>query len=515
MWKQVIKELLLIAMIGFITCDNLTIHTVDIPLSSSPISPTVDEPNTLLGNDDVILVLSPGKMEGLVENHQRDVLVNYTFVTNAKHSIYNMQIDVAKPQGPDIVMVMGNTSFLLENMPFGSNMSVSFTLRGLFLGRTRLSLNLQPVGLATSSSTDGYSIDNAPQQRQLAATYHVSVIRQIRALDTIFTIVIILLVCIAQIAMGCKVDLDDFKVIMKRPIAPIIGFCSQYGFMPVLAFGIAKLMKLDSNLALGFFVMGCAPGGGGSNLYTYLLDGDIGLSIAMTLISTVAALGMIPLWLFTLGRQFINNIDGLRIPFENIIGTLFLIVIPVTIGILIKRKKPVWAKKIEKITRPIFVILIIFIFTIGIYANLYIFKLFSWRIMIAGALLPYCGFILGGLLAFICRQPFDKIKTICIETGIQNTGIPILLMKVSLMQPDSDLSIVAPIASSCFTPIPLWIAVACYEIKKRCFDKKKDFEPVLNDEEINVLHNDETDISGKLEMNGEVTENNRELKPLS
>ena len=52
---------------------------------------------------------------------------------------------------------------------------------------------------------------------------------------------------------------------------------------------------------LGLFVLGCSPGGNGSNFWTLLLNGDINLSITMTFVSTIAALGMMPFWIYTLG----------------------------------------------------------------------------------------------------------------------------------------------------------------------------------------------------------------------
>ena len=59
------------------------------------------------------------------------------------------------------------------------------------------------------------------------------------------------------------------------------------------AFGLAKLF-LANNVALqlGLFVTGCSPGGGGSNLWTYILGGNIHLSVTMTFLSTLAAFGM-------------------------------------------------------------------------------------------------------------------------------------------------------------------------------------------------------------------------------
>ena len=50
-------------------------------------------------------------------------------------------------------------------------------------------------------------------------------------------------------------------------------------------------MGYKGGTALGLFTMGCSPGGGASNMYSELLNGDMSLSVTMTTISTVAALG--------------------------------------------------------------------------------------------------------------------------------------------------------------------------------------------------------------------------------
>ena len=52
--------------------------------------------------------------------------------------------------------------------------------------------------------------------------------------------------------------------------------------------------------------------------------------------------------------------------------------------------------------------------------------------------------------------------------GIQNGGIAVILLLLSLDHPESDRSIVAPVTSSIFTPIPLWIAVAVIKIRRHC-----------------------------------------------
>lgn len=48
----------------------------------------------------------------------------------------------------------------------------------------------------------------------------------------------------------------------------------------------------NSLLGLGLFILGVCPGGGASNWYTYILGGNLELSVAMSLVSNLVAVGM-------------------------------------------------------------------------------------------------------------------------------------------------------------------------------------------------------------------------------
>jgi len=178
-------------------------------------------------------------------------------------------------------------------------------------------------------------------------------------------------------------------------------------------------------------------------------------------------LGMIPLWLFTLGQVLVNDDMHITIPFTNIMIMLACYLIPVITGLLIQRYCKRVSEFIVRILRPVFIVFIVFMFTFGVWTNLYIFRLIRPLLLLAGCLLPYVGFLLSGVVAFILRQPPPRILTIAIETGIQNTGLPIILLKFSLPQPEADLSIVAPIVIAMFMPLPLWIAFAVTTIWRR------------------------------------------------
>lgn len=79
--------------------------------------------------------------------------------------------------------------------------------------------------------------------------------------------------------------LYQFSFCVSLEITMLLLTCFQ------ISFSIAKAVASDSLTAIGIFVAGVCPGGGSSNIYTYLLDGDLSLSITMTAISTVMSLG--------------------------------------------------------------------------------------------------------------------------------------------------------------------------------------------------------------------------------
>ena len=112
------------------------------------------------------------------------------------------------------------------------------------------------------------------------------------------------LVFIALFLMGIEIDLSVVRSVLRRPIGPLIGFVSQFIFMPLAAWGIGALFLTKDLEKLGLILAGSAPGGNASNFWTSMFDGDVNLSITMTLISSISSFGMTSLWVWLLGMQF-------------------------------------------------------------------------------------------------------------------------------------------------------------------------------------------------------------------
>jgi len=57
-----------------------------------------------------------------------------------------------------------------------------------------------------------------------------------------------------------------------------------------------------------------------------------------------------------------------------------------------------------------FLFIILFVFTVGVYSNLYIYQSMTPVMVFSAATLPYGGYLCGALLAWICRLKWTLIK---------------------------------------------------------------------------------------------------------
>src|SRR5688572_10851298 len=144
---------------------------------------------------------------------------------------------------------------------------------------------------------------------------------------------IALLLVVLMFGMGTTLTPTRFREVLAHPLAFLIGTASQFIFMPLCAYGLAKLLSLPDAAALGLVIMGACPGGTASNLFTHLARADVALSVSMTAASKLIGIVMMPLCLYVLGREFTS--ESLSIPYNEIVTALLVLLVPVAIGMLL------------------------------------------------------------------------------------------------------------------------------------------------------------------------------------
>ncbi len=170
-------------------------------------------------------------------------------------------------------------------------------------------------------------------------------------------------IAIITLGMGLSIKLKDFKNIFLYPKAVIIGICCQMLLLPIIAFAIASLFNFDPVYKVGLIIISACPGGATSNLVTYLLKGNVALSISMTVLNSIITLITIPA-VVSLGLHYFTSQEAnITLPVGATILKVFLVtVLPAYTGVNIRHYFPNTAKKIEKYQRFILPILLLGIY---------------------------------------------------------------------------------------------------------------------------------------------------------
>jgi len=380
-----------------------------------------------------------------------------------------------KPEG-EVVISLAESGF-----DKSSHWSLHFDLRAHFLGMTEIRAEIRAtnkhnltVPLLSTKPTGkglGYHFHSLADEaegegkmRFSGDSLSVSVIRKKTVQSRIFTFLVAVIFPLVYINMGCAMDLGVVKETLRRPIGPLIGFLCQFLLMPLIAFAVGFAFPANHPFRLGLFVTGASPGGGGSNMWTLMFGGNLNLSLTMTAISSLAAFAMMPLWIFSLGR--LVYADDIVIPYHKILVTFGALIVPLAVGLLVTRYLPRVSAFLVRILKPLALCLLLFILVVGVWANLYIFQLMTWKVIVVGMALPWLGFAFGCTIARLAGRPVEDVTAIAIETGLQNTGISIFVLWFTFDHgPLGDMASVVPVAVAMMTPVPLLAALAFQKVR--------------------------------------------------
>ncbi len=238
-----------------------------------------------------------------------------------------------------------------------------------------------------------------------------------------------LMILIIMFGMGASLTGENFRYVARNPLGVLIGFASQFGVMPAVAYFLATYLEFPPAVALSLVLVGCLPAGTTSNLFAYFSRGDVALSISMTTCSTIAATFMLPILLSFYGAPFAARIDipGLEgtefaIPIKDIIVSLLLVLFPVAMGMILRKFSEGWAKAAED-TASFFGIIVIIFLIVSFLSSSFRRSLLwetGWNVYVGAILVGIIGFMFGYLVARLLQLAPRYCRTVSLETGIQN-----------------------------------------------------------------------------------------------
>ena len=245
---------------------------------------------------------------------------------------------------------------------------------------------------------------------------------------------LIINIAIGLMMFGVALDLklEDFKRILISPKAPGIGLVAQFMLLPALTFLLTLILRPQPSIALGMILVAACPGGNLSNIITYLAKGNCAVSISMTAVSTAAAIIMTPLNLALWGGLNPDTAEILRkvsLSPVDVFTTIFLILgIPLLLGLTLSRVFPALADKVRKPFKIFSLVFFMVIVCGALAANWSIFLKVVGLVMLIVLLHNALALNLGYWSGRLCRLDERDSRAVCIEVGIQNSALGLVLV---------------------------------------------------------------------------------------
>jgi len=223
-------------------------------------------------------------------------------------------------------------------------------------------------------------------------------------------------------AMGIVLDSGEVRETLRRPGRIGLGVMTQYLVMPTLGFTAAILSPVSPEIALGFIIVGCAPGAMASNVMVYLAGGAVAFSVALTTVATMLSPVLTPALVKLLGGVF------LEIPFWPMMRTILLtVVLPLGAGMLLHSQLGRYLQTARALAPAVAAVAIVVICSYAVAANQERIAVMGGWVIVMVVLLNGLGYLAGWGLARL--YGFDALHrlTLAIEIGMQNAGLGVAL----------------------------------------------------------------------------------------
>jgi bile acid:Na+ symporter, BASS family len=245
---------------------------------------------------------------------------------------------------------------------------------------------------------------------------------------------LIMNITIAFIMFGVALDIkpEHFKHVIKEPKSLVLGIFSQFLALPALTFVLIHFLQPTASVALGMILVAACPGGNVSNFMSSMARGNAALSISLTAFATTVAVFMTPVNFAFWGKLYSetsNLVIPIRIDFFEILRTVLLLLgIPVVAGLWFSRNFPMITARIINPVKKLSMIIFIMFIAGALLGNLEFFKTYIHLVLFIvlghNALALTTGFIIGT----IGKVPKRDRRSLTIETGIQNSGLGLVLI---------------------------------------------------------------------------------------
>ena len=246
-------------------------------------------------------------------------------------------------------------------------------------------------------------------------------------------ILISLVLASIMFGLGLSLTVSSFKDIIVKPKSFFIGLSSQMIGLPLIAFILLYFANLPAVFKVGIMILAACPGGTTSGFVTYLLKGNVALSISLTAINSFLTIFTIPLIVNSALGYYLNQYAEFHLPLLSSVVQIFCVTIfPAIIGVFVRSVKPIIAQVLQNKIKYILIVLLAIVYSVKFFAS----KQYGGTGLNRDEVLmivPYA--FLFNVLCFIFSIGIGKLTrltirdafTIAIEVSLHNTTLALLI----------------------------------------------------------------------------------------
>lgn len=242
---------------------------------------------------------------------------------------------------------------------------------------------------------------------------------------------------VIMFGLGLSLTLADFRRVAEHPKAVVVALVAQVLVLPLVCFGLVKAFDLDPVLAVGMMLLAASPGGTTANLFSHLFRGDVALNISLTAINSVLAVLTLPLVVNLAIEHFEpSGLEDVGLQFGKTLQVFAIVLIPVAIGMLVRRNRPAFADRAEKPVRIASAVVLVLVIVGALLGERENVDDYIADIGLISVIFCACSLTLGYLLPRLVGVTRKQAIATAFEVGIHNSTLAIAVA-VSVLDNDT------------------------------------------------------------------------------
>lgn len=237
---------------------------------------------------------------------------------------------------------------------------------------------------------------------------------------------------IIMLGLGLSLTIGDFARVLKQPKAVIVALLCQLILLPAICFGLVLAFQLPPILAVGMMMLAASPGGTTANLYSHLFRGDVALNISLTAVNSVIAVFTLPL-ITNFAILYFNPFDDqLGLQWAKTLEVFAIVLLPVALGMIVRRFWPRFAKAMDKPVRIASVIILIVVIAGAVAQNWTLLIENFGRLSLITILFCVLSLTVGYLVPRVIKVGRRQAIASSFEIGIHNATLAIVIAQTVL-----------------------------------------------------------------------------------